>query len=521
MQLHKRINIKALTSPILLVGLLHLFSFVSANNVRIPNKPELKSVSGKTNVIFDLSWDNSWRMDVNYDAVWLFAKYRIKGDAQWQTVFFENAGHKVNTNNGIEASFEKGESLVGGMSENVGLYIYRKNKGVGNINWEGISLVLANSINRILSDVEIELFALEMVYIPEGEFYLGSGSTSESYYFKRTFDDTPFKITSENAILISSNEAELEALACKSNVWVSSGVEAVLNQYLPATFPKGYKAFYAMKYELSQEAYCDFLNMLIPAHQYRRSGMEVKESNAWKYIHSMSYRNSIMLIKTADNKLKFACNYYKESEDEATTNRSTDGQNIAMNYLSLADMLAYLDWSGLRPLTELEYEKMCRGTLNPVANEYSWGSTYIQTCGNPSTTTSYVATGKERPDKGNYNGSSLPIRVGSFAGKGTRREDAGAGFYGNMELTSNVAERYININYKSTHGFTGQSGDGQLNSEGDATPRLWPIESNYYIWRGGVNASYLTISDRYYNSSTSTSAGREYYSGLRGGRCAK
>ena len=38
------------------------------------------------------------------------------------------------------------------------------------------------------------------------------------------------------------------------------------------------------------------------------------------------------------------------------------------------DVCAYADWAGLRPMSELEYEKAARGTLAPVANEEAWGS---------------------------------------------------------------------------------------------------------------------------------------------------
>ena len=39
-------------------------------------------------------------------------------------------------------------------------------------------------------------------------------------------------------------------------------------------------------------------------------------------------------------------------------------------------MLAYADWSGLRPLSELEYEKMCRVLYPelPSSPDYAWGS---------------------------------------------------------------------------------------------------------------------------------------------------
>ena len=45
--------------------------------------------------------------------------------------------------------------------------------------------------------------------------------------------------------------------------------------------------------------------------------------------------------------------------------------------LSWPDLCAYADWAALRPMTELEYEKACRGPNNPVLGEYAWGNTSI------------------------------------------------------------------------------------------------------------------------------------------------
>ena len=45
------------------------------------------------------------------------------------------------------------------------------------------------------------------------------------------------------------------------------------------------------------------------------------------------------------------------------------------NFLSWQDGYAYAGWAGLRPMTELEFEKACRGPLNPVPHEHAWGST--------------------------------------------------------------------------------------------------------------------------------------------------
>ncbi|MFN3345365.1 MAG: hypothetical protein ACK412_06920 [Chloroherpetonaceae bacterium] len=36
--------------------------------------------------------------------------------------------------------------------------------------------------------------------------------------------------------------------------------------------------------------------------------------------------------------------------------------------------LLYLAWSGLRPMTELEFEKACRGVEKGVPGEFAWGN---------------------------------------------------------------------------------------------------------------------------------------------------
>ena len=41
------------------------------------------------------------------------------------------------------------------------------------------------------------------------------------------------------------------------------------------------------------------------------------------------------------------------------------------------DLAAFLDWDALRPMTELEFEKMSRGPLLPIAGEYIWGNQTI------------------------------------------------------------------------------------------------------------------------------------------------
>ncbi|MCS7153885.1 MAG: hypothetical protein NZ989_08070, partial [Bacteroidia bacterium] len=50
---------------------------------------------------------------------------------------------------------------------------------------------------------------------------------------------------------------------------------------------------------------------------------------------------------------------------------STNFPHRAMGNLSYTDLLSYLDWAGLSPMTEFEYEKACRGPNIPIAGEYA------------------------------------------------------------------------------------------------------------------------------------------------------
>ncbi|MFN9916944.1 MAG: hypothetical protein ACK53L_30425, partial [Pirellulaceae bacterium] len=86
---------------------------------------------------------------------------------------------------------------------------------------------------------------------------------------------------------------------------------------------------------------------------------------------------------------------------------------VAMNFISWADVTAYLDWSGLRPMSELEYEKAGRGPNAAVAGEYAWGSTSLTNA----TSVTDLGLISERGQAGSNalitGGVSGPMRVGS------------------------------------------------------------------------------------------------------------
>ncbi|PTM08870.1 MAG: hypothetical protein DA443_08490, partial [Bacteroidetes bacterium] len=168
-----------------------------------------------------------------------------------------------------------------------------------------------------------------------------------------------------------------------------------------------------MKYEVSQQQYVDFLNTLTPAQTSARA------------------------TTTSGD---------RQGIREVSGKYATSTPYVAANRLSWVDGAAYLDWAGLRPMTELEYEKAARGFSGPVANEYAWGTTNLQSTGG-SGNYSNLGDATETVSQGNavYSGSNPggPARVGIFAGEGSSRESAGAGYWGVMELSGNLWERTV------------------------------------------------------------------------------
>jgi Uncharacterized conserved protein len=219
---------------------------------------------------------------------------------------------------------------------------------------------------------------------------------------------------------------------------------------LASGFPTGFSGFYGMKYEVSQQQYVDFLNSL-PAAQ----------AQARAYVDGAD-RSGISYVAPADG----VAGYY-----------TTSTPYVANNYMNWIDAAAYLDWAGLRPMTELEYEKASRGYAEPVADGYAWGSTTITSTGDASNYSNLGEAG-ESVSQGNavYDGSNPggPARVGIFAGAATSREQAGAGYWGMMELSGNVGEMIVTVGNDAGRGFTGLHGDGLLSGTGEATVASWP-----------------------------------------------
>jgi hypothetical protein len=269
----------------------------------------------------------------------------------------------------------------------------------------------------------------------------------------------------------------------------------VATNYVPvsADYPKGYKAFYVMKHELTQAAYADFLNCLAWDQQLRLAlGVNPSSAVGTALPPATSRMNIKIRERGIDGPAVFGISTKTAGwgEDETDWDHEIHGGNIPMFNLAWTDISAYLDWAALRPMTELEYEKAARGTVKRMYNEYAWGQPFLP---------SRVANVENRnlpdenpiPDVANYSqpeGGSVaghsaaimaywPVRAGSFARSETTREEAGATYWGILNFSDNVPERVININTGAGRAFTGEHGDGNLTANGFSNVVNWPAQT--------------------------------------------
>ena len=121
-----------------------------------------------------------------------------------------------------------------------------------------------------------------------------------------------------------------------------------------------------MKYEVTQQGFVDFFNTLTYTQQDNLTNPSHAAGSA-VFSGGGGFRNGVRIQTpggASTTPAVSACNL----NGNTIYGEATDGKDIACNEMSWNAFTAYLDWSGLRPMTELEYEKACRGTAAPVPN---------------------------------------------------------------------------------------------------------------------------------------------------------
>lgn len=494
-----------------------------ANNINI-QRVSLRDTNrvARTVVIkINISWDNSWRDSINWDAAWVFFKYKKINDSAWKW----KHGNFSTTGNFPGISNAPLKIVV--PPDTKGAFLYRSGNGEGNIKSDSVCFTwnYGNDGFTNIDSVELRFFATEMVYVPEGNFSIGDGNGKD-----KSSNSFQNKYAENNYVTISRNWSPLintfvnntyygndDVTVYKDGIRISGNDGIDINNDKIAdnpNYPVGYKAFYSMKYEVTQGQYADFLNTLC-----------LKDSNYNFYIDTNVNKKLNAKLKVAYQSLDPYFTYspvekYRHTIvfDSVNVKFTVSRPDRAIGNVYQDHVLAFSDWAGLRPMSELEFEKAARGPLPPYyrsyynnnnyynngdsttiswsGGEYAWGNdTTVRRITNMNSNLKFTLSGIENGTEvfSNYNilrryynpitnngmnqyaveggdGGSGPLRVGIFANDTSSRISSGASYYGIMDMSKNVAEYVISLGSAGSRNFSSLvHGDGILNAQGRST----------------------------------------------------
>ena len=365
-----------------------------------------------------------------------------------------------------------------------GAMIYRSSNGFGTSTITGVAVGVSNYPGSF----DIKAFALEMVAIPQADqYYLGDGGIGTYYLSGPLY--IPFKVTGTSIVMGN--------LSGQLNDGINNGV-------LNAGFPIGYGYFgnlYMMKHEVSQGAYRDFLNTLTYTQQTSRTLAAPNSVIGTEAIGIISSRNGIQIATSGSapsNPAVYGCNL----NNNGVFNEASDGEWIGCGFLTWMDLAAFLDWAALRPMTELEFEKSCRGPNTAIYAENAAGTTQAAAYTYP------IANGGTANESATYLGSVLlgnftyffttgtgyPTRVGMHATPGANRVSSGAGYYGCLDLSGNIVEYTVTTANVAGRSFSGAEGDGTLTAVGEANVDYWPgMNGNTSVTIANLSVAFSSI----------------------------
>ena len=285
------------------------------------------NASNKTiQVQFDLSWGNTWWDDINWDAAWVFMKYKT-ASGEWKHA-------KINP-----TGFDKGQgspSIIQPTADKMGAFVRLGQKGQGNFNAEGMQLQWNYGLDGLnsVNGLEVKVFATEMVYQPQGDFTIGKfriNTKVENPWHPDTLFDFNLSASGKNTPVINSRlTPKLSAYGISGiRIKGDAGLDLDSNGTIDnTTYPTGYYPFYLFKYEMSEQQYSDFLNCLSPGQ-----------------VNNLGIAGTSITMNQGQ--------YFA-----AAPNRACKGANAIR-------LLSYADWSGLRPATFLEFQKAYNGPNYP------------------------------------------------------------------------------------------------------------------------------------------------------------
>jgi hypothetical protein len=291
----------------------------SLNYLLVQNVTTTGNIPGQSiQVQFDLNWGNTWRDDINWDAVWVFMKYK-DANGVWKHAKVSPTGYS----NG-----QGTPNLIEPTTDQMGAFVRLALEGQGNFSSEGMQLRWNYSADGLasVSGLEVRVFAIEMVYHPQGDFSMSMGAAAPG-------NKIPVINSRLSPVLSADGDASVRI---KGN----SGIDLDANGSVEnTTYPTGYYPFYMFKYEMSEQQYADFLNCLTPTQRTTLgvAGSTITQTGG-QYFAAMPNR---------------ACVLSNNVDTTVTVPRR---------------IFAYADWAGLRPMSYLEFQKSFNGPLSPNAN---------------------------------------------------------------------------------------------------------------------------------------------------------
>lgn len=386
---------------------------------------------------FTVTWKNAWKNSRNHDAAWLFVKFN-QGASGYTHGKLASGGHNlVPGNRSPKGKIVTSEDLTG-------VFVELDENHRGDVDWD-VQLKLDASLSQLSGNFEAQVYALEMVYIPGGGFTLGDPDPAAldfAAFYKSDDSGQPAGLyeikTEDQVIAVGAKKDALYYNAGRYPIYTGDQKGPI-----PATFPKGVKPFYIMKYEISQGFYASFLNSL-PAE----IAAQLTPHETEKYYEG---RGSI----------RFENGQYL-----------TDHPDRPCNWITWDDGAALADWAGLRPMTELEYTKAARGPGEAKAHEFPWNTDNKEGLGR------FV-------DKDD----NLKLQAGLDEAKinDQNRHQYGASYYWVMDLAGSLWEKCVSIGHPIGRAYLGTHGDGVLDGA-KATNADWPKginEEGGYGYRGG------------------------------------
>ena len=277
-------------------------------------------------VTIELAWD-AWRDGDRWNAAWIAASFE-REPGVWSDLRFRTDAASARASAPVEVAPAE---VPGGYAR--GLAVHRAADGAGTlfVTVEAVWDVGVSYATIPPDGVPLRALGVELSHVAAGPFEVGEAvpdSLRQPNAFQGAEGGT-FQIGSEDEIAVGDVPGALAYVVPEGEAYAGGDAAGPV----PAAFPKGADAFYVMTYPITQGQYADFLSILPP--------------------RARAARDVTAYPTYAEKGGSIVC--------DADTCRAVHPDRAA-NFLAWADGTAWAAWAGLRPMTELEYEKAAAGT---------------------------------------------------------------------------------------------------------------------------------------------------------------